>query len=58
MNRLTQYEPGWLAFLVKAGLASKAEAREAMDRVAQDAFDELQRRRRKNRRKNRRKPKD
>ena len=43
-NRVTPYEAGWLTFLVRQGLASEAEAREAMNRVAQDALDELARR--------------
>jgi hypothetical protein len=44
-NRLTPYEAGWLTFLVKQGIASEAQARQAMNRVAQDAIDELNTRR-------------
>lgn len=44
-NRVTPYEAGWLTMLVKAGLATEAEAREAMHRVAQAAVDELNARR-------------
>lgn len=45
-NRVTPYEAGWLTFLVRQGIASEGEAREAMNRVAQEALDELARRRR------------
>lgn len=45
-NRVTPYEAGWLTDLVRWGIASEADAREAMNRVAQDAIDELARRRR------------
>lgn len=45
-NRLTPYEPGWLTDLVRWGIASEADAREAMNRVAQEAIDELNRQRR------------
>lgn len=58
-NRLHPYEAGWLTFLVASGLASEREARDAMNRVAQEAVEELERRRaakrkaaRKRRRKN------
>ena len=44
-NRVTPYESGWLTMLVKTGIATEAEAREAMHRVAQDAVDELNARR-------------
>lgn len=44
-SRLTPYEAGWLTFLVNQGIASEAQARQAMDRVAQDAIDELNARR-------------
>lgn len=43
-NRITPYEAGWLTFLVRQGLASEGQAREAMNRVAQEALDELARR--------------
>lgn len=45
-NRISPYEHGWLTFLVQQGIASEADAREAMNRVAQDAVDELNRRNR------------
>lgn len=45
-NRVTPYEAGWLTDLVRWGIASEADAREAMNRVAQDAIDELARRKR------------
>ena len=44
-NRLTPYESGWLTSLIKWGICSEAEAREAMNRVAQAAVDELNARR-------------
>lgn len=43
-NRLHPYEAGWLTFLVKTQLATEAEARDAMNRVAVEASDELRRR--------------
>lgn len=43
-NRISDYEAGWLTFLVKQGLATEAAAREAMNRVAQEAVEELERR--------------
>jgi hypothetical protein len=49
-NRLTGYEAGWMTFLVKARLATRAEAQAAFDRVAQAAIDRLNRRKRKKRR--------
>ena len=42
-NRIHPYEAGWLTMLVKQGIASEAEAREAMNRVAQAALDEINR---------------
>jgi ABC-type transporter MlaC component len=48
-NRLTPYEAGWLTFLVSSGLATEAGAREAMNRVAQEALDEINRLREKKR---------
>lgn len=54
-NRVTPYEAGWLTFLVNAGLASQTDAREAMNRVAQAAIDDLERRARKKRSGKRRK---
>lgn len=44
-NRVTPYEAGWLTDLIRWGIASEAEAREAMNRVAQAALDELEARR-------------
>lgn len=58
-NRITPYEAGWLTSLVRMGIATEREAREAMGRVAQAAIDEMEARRaakraarRKKRRKN------
>jgi hypothetical protein len=48
-NRVTPYEAGWLTFLVSSGIASEAACREAMNRVAQDALDEINRLREKKR---------
>ena len=48
-NRITDYEAGWLTLLIKMGVASEAEAREAMNRVAQAAVQELSRLARKKR---------
>lgn len=42
-NRLNPYEAGWLTFLVSSGIASESDAREAMNRVAQAALDEINR---------------
>ena len=51
-NRITPYEAGWLTFLVKQGIADEADARAAMNRVAQAAVDAIEeRRKRKKRRK-------
>ena len=57
-NRVTPYEAGWLAMLVARGLATEAEAREAMHRVAQAAVDELNARRAAKKRLKRRKRND
>ena len=57
-NRVTPYEAGWLTMLVARGLATEAEAREAMHRVAQAAVDELNARRAAKKRLKRRKRND
>lgn len=44
-NRVSDYEAGWLTFLVRSGIASEQAAREAMNRVAQEAVDALERKR-------------
>jgi hypothetical protein len=54
-NRVTPYEAGWLTMLVKQGIASEREARDAMSRVAQAALDEINRLRAKKRAGKRRK---
>jgi hypothetical protein len=54
-NRITGYEAGWLTFLVRSGIASQKGAREAMNRVAQEAIDKLNARAAKRARKRRRK---
>jgi hypothetical protein len=55
---VTPYEAGWLTMLVARGLATEAEAREAMHRVAQAAVDELNARRAAKKRLKRRKRND
>lgn len=44
-NRLHPYEAGWLTLLVKMKVATEAEARAAMQRVANEAIEELEARR-------------
>ena len=55
-NRLHDYEAGWLTLLLKMGVASEKALREAQNRVAQAAIDEMneQRERRRAERKRRR----
>lgn len=48
-NRLHPYEAGWLTLLVKMGVATRAEAAEAQDRVARQALEDLERYREKQR---------
>jgi len=52
-NRISPYETGWLSMLVARRLATLAEAREAMNRVAQAAIDEMERRRKASRKEKR-----
>ena len=52
-NRVSPYESGWLTLLVRRRLCTEAEAREAMNRVAQAAIDEMERRRKAARRQKR-----
>ena len=54
-NRVTPYEAGWLTMLVKQGIASERDARDAMNRMAQAALDEINRLRDKKRAAKRRK---
>lgn len=49
-NRLHDYEAGWLTLLVEMGVASRRQAEDAMNRVAQAAIDELEAKRKKRRR--------
>jgi len=49
-NRLHDYEAGWLTLLVSMGVATEAEARAAMGRVAQKAVDDMEERRERRRR--------
>jgi len=52
-NRISPYESGWLSMLVARRLCTLTEAREAMNRVAQAAIDEMERRRKAARRQKR-----
>ena len=40
-NRLHDYEAGWLTLLVEMGVATEQEARDAMNRVAQAAINDI-----------------
>lgn len=42
-NRLTPYEAGWLTMLIRQQICTEAEAREAMNRVARAAVEEMER---------------
>jgi hypothetical protein len=44
-NRITPYEAGWLGLLVKQGICTAGEAREAQNRVAREAIEDLEKRR-------------
>lgn len=44
-NRLHDYEAGWLTLLIDMGIATPQEADAAMCRVAQQAIDNLNKRR-------------
>lgn len=52
-NRLSDYEPGWLLFLVERGIATREEALAAQRRVEIAAVEALERRARRKRRKKR-----
>ena len=54
-NRLHDYEAGWLTLLIKMGVATRAEAEAAMNRVAQAAIDEMEAKRQRRRSDKRRK---
>ncbi len=56
-NRLHDYEAGWLTLLLKIGVAEEKALREAQNRVAQAAIDDMeeQRERRQAQRERRRK---
>jgi hypothetical protein len=53
-NRITPYEAGWLSMLVRRGICTEAEARDAQMRVAHAALDEINRLRVKKRARRRR----
>jgi len=44
-NRLHDYEAGWLTLLLSIGVADEHELREAQNRVAQKAIDQMNERR-------------
>jgi hypothetical protein len=44
-NRLHDYEAGWLTLLLKMGVAGEKALKEAQNRVAQAAIDEMEKRR-------------
>ena len=45
-HRLHDYEAGWLTLLVKMGIATRAEATEAQNRVARQTLEDLEQRQR------------
>jgi len=53
-HRLHDYEAGWLTLLVKMGIATRAEATEAQNRVARQTLEDLDRFQRRQRTKKRR----
>ena len=44
-NRVTPYETGWLTMLIRNRICTEDEGRAAMNRVAQAAVEEMERRR-------------
>ncbi len=44
-NRLHDYEAGWLTLLLKMGVASEKALQEAQNRVAQQAIEDMNKRR-------------
>jgi hypothetical protein len=48
-HRLHDYEAGWLTLLVKMGIATRAEAREAQHRVARQTLEDIERSRQRQR---------
>ena len=48
-NRLHDYEAGWLTILLKMGVADENDLRDAQNRVAQAAIDEMHEKRQKKR---------
>jgi hypothetical protein len=54
-NRLHDYEAGWLTFLIEMGVATRAEAEAAINRVAQAAINEMEAKRQRRRSDKRRK---
>jgi hypothetical protein len=41
-NRLHDYEAGWLSMLLEMGVAEERELRQAQNRVAQKAIDDME----------------
>lgn len=50
-NRITPYAGGWLTFLIRQGVCTEQQAREAQARVAQAAIEAVERLRDRKRRK-------
>jgi len=48
-NRLHDYEAGWLTLLIQMGVATKEQAHDAMCRVAQNAINDMNERRKRRR---------
>ncbi len=48
-NRLHDYEAGWLTLLLKMGVAGEKDLRDAQNRVAQAAIDQMEEKREKKR---------
>jgi hypothetical protein len=48
-NRLHDYEAGWLTLLLKMGVADEKDLRDAQNRMAQAAIDEMNEKRGKSR---------
>lgn len=46
-NRLHDYEAGWLTLLIKMGIATEKEARDAMCRVDRKAIDDMRKQQKK-----------
>lgn len=54
-HRLSPYEAGWLTLLLRMGVAEERDLREAQNRIAREAVEELEKRRKKRLKRRRRK---